>query len=310
MKKDSRIIVAGENTMEGKSIIRLLGKRNYSKIINMQHPEPDLTDHRMVKEYFEKTRPQHVFLFAGKSGGIKANQEMSATLMLDNLQVIINVISLAHEYEVKKLLYLASSCVYPKHAEQPMRPEMIMSGNLEPTNSAYATAKLTGIELCRAYRSEYGNNFISAIPANIFGPGDDFSSDNSHVVAGLVSKMHKAKQKRNRVVEIWGSGRAKREFIYVKDLSDACVFIMKNYKKSNPINVGTGIALSIKELTQLILDIVGYKGKIKFDTRKLDGMPEKILDSNKLFKLGWNPSTGIQEGLKETYHWYQSVNNR
>ena len=307
MKKDSRIIVAGEDTMEGKVIIRLLKERNYSNIINLQQPEPKLTDYGMVEKYFKETRPQYIFFFAGKSGGIKANQEMPATLMLDNLKVISNVISLAHEYKSKKLLYLASSCVYPKHTEQPMHPDMLMTGSLEPTNSAYATAKLTGIELCRAYQSEYGDNFISVIPANIFGPGDDFSPDKSHVIGALLSKMYKAKERKDSIVEVWGSGRPKREFIYVDDLSDACIFIMKHYQKKSPINVGTGTTLSIKELAHSIMGIIDYNGTIKFDTRKPDGMPIKVVDSNELFKMGWSPSTTIHSALEETYHWFKSV---
>jgi GDP-L-fucose synthase len=219
VKKDSRIFIAGESTMEGKALVRLIKERNYNNIINLDNGEPDLTNYSLVKKYFKDLRPEYVFLFAGKSGGIKANQEMPATLMLDNLQIISNVISLAHKYEVKKLLYLASSCTYPKHSKQPMHPDMLMTGSLEPTNSAYATAKLAGIELCRAYRKEHSDNFISTIPANIFGPGDDFSAGNSHVVAALMRKMHEAKINGNNTVEIWGTGKPRREFIFVDDLA-------------------------------------------------------------------------------------------
>ena len=307
MKKDSRIFIAGESTMEGKALVRLIKEKNYNNVINLGHGEPDLTNNYLVKEYFKDLRPEYVFLFAGKSGGIKANQEMPATLMLDNLRIISNVLSAAHKFEVEKLLYLASSCVYPKHAKQPMRPEMLMTGSLEPTNSAYATAKLAGIELCRVFRKEHGDNFISAIPANIFGPEDDFFTDNSHVVTALIKKMHDAIEGRDKIVEIWGSGRARREFIYVDDLSDACIFLMNNYEKSNPINVGTGNAISIKELAQLIMDVIGYNGKLIFDVKKPDGMPEKILDLNKLFELGWSPSVRIKSGIEKTYDWFKST---
>ena len=307
MKQDSRIFVAGENTMEGKALIRLLREMNYTEIINHQKPEPELTDYGMVNEYFEKTRPQHVFFFAGKSGGIKANQEMPATLMVNNLIVISNVISLAHKFGVEKLLYLASSCTYPKHADQPMRPEMLMTGSLEPTNSAYATAKLAGIELCQAFRKEHVNNFITVIPANVFGPGDDFSIDNSHVVASLIRRMDDAIKSGSKSVNVWGSGKPKREFIFVNDLADACIFLMKHYEENSPINVGTGTTLSVRKLAYLIMDIVGYNGKIEFDTRKPDGMPIKVLDSDRLFELGWIPSTTIHSALDKTYHWFKSV---
>lgn len=304
MKKNSRILIAGENTMGGKAIIRLLNERHYSSIINLENGEPDLTNHSMLKEYFQETCPEFVFLLAGKSGGIKANQDMPATLMLDNLQIICNVVHLAHLFKVKKLLFIASSCTYPKHADQPMRPEMLMTGSLEPTNSAYATAKLAGIELCRAFRKEHSANFISAIPANVFGPGDDFSADNSHVIAAIMRKMHKAKEKGITTVKIWGSGKPRREFIYVDDLADVCLFVMQNYDGSEPINVGSGATHSIAELAKVIKSIVGYKGAIEFDLTKPDGMPVKTLDSNPLFSLGWEPSVDLKKAIRLTFRWF------
>ena len=305
MKKNSLIFVAGEGTMEGKAIIRLLQKRNYNKVINLKQPEPDLTDHGMVKEYFEETRPQYVFLFAGKSGGIKANQEIPATLMLDNLQIISNVISLAHEYKIEKLLYLASSCIYPKHAEQPMRPDMLMTGPLEPTNSAYATVKLAGIEFCRAYQREHGNNFISAIPANIYGPEDNFNEGNSHVVAALMRRMHEAKLNGDREVKIWGTGKPRREFIYVDDLADACLFLMKLYNEEEPLNIGSGTTLSISDLVTVIMEVTEYRGNLRYDDSMPDGMPEKMLDCTPLFSLGWKPSIIFELGAKITYDWFK-----
>jgi len=305
MKKDSLIFVAGEGTMEGKAIIRLLQKRNYNKVINLKQPEPDLTDHGMVKKYFEEIHPQYVFLFAGKSGGIKANQENPATLMLDNWQIISNVISLAHEYKIEKLLYLASSCIYPKHAEQPMRPDMLMTGPLEPTNSAYATAKLAGIELCRAYQREHKNNFISAIPANIFGPEDDFNEENSHVVAALIRKMHEAKRNGNNTIEIWGTGKPRREFIFMDDLADACLFLMDHYSDYDPINIGSGMSFSISDLATVIRNVTEYRGNLRYDDSLPDGMPEKMLDCKPLFSLGWEPSIKFEIGAKITYDWFK-----
>ena len=304
MKRDSHIFVAGEKTMEGKAIINLFEKKGYNNIINKHQPEPCLIDYVQVKEYFKKNRPQYVFIFAGKSGGIKINQERPASLMLDNLQVISNVISLAHEYKVKKLLYLASSCTYPKYADQPMHPDMLMTGVLEPTNSAYATAKLAGIELCRAYRKEHGSNFITAIPANIFGPGDDFSLDNSHVMAALMRKMHKVKENGEKIVNIWGTGKPKREFIFVEDLADACVFLMDHYNDIKPINIGSGNTLSISELATAIKKTVKYQGLLSYEKSKPDGMPEKTINSNKLFSLGWSQSSQFKQSLLDTYKWY------
>ena len=304
MKKDSRIFIAGESTMEGKALVRLIKERNYNNIINLDNGEPDLTNYSLVKKYFKDLRPEYVFLFAGKSGGIKANQEMPATLMLDNLRIISNVLSVAHKFEVEKLFYLASCCVYPKHADQPMHPDMLMTGPLEPTNSAYATAKLAGIELCRAYRKEHSDNFISAIPANIFGPGDDFSAGNSHVVAALMRKMHEAKKNGNNTVEIWGTGKPRREFIYVDDLADACLLLMDQYESEDIINVGWGTDQTIKELEVLIAEVVGFEGKLIWDTSKPDGTPRKVLDCGKLTNLGWKPKAHLREGLEQTYKWF------
>ena len=287
--------------MEGKALIRILKERNYNNIINLEHGETVLTDYNVLEAYFKKTCPEYIFLLAGKSGGIKANQKMPATLMLDNLQIISNVLSAAHKFEVEKLLYLASCCVYPKHAEQPMHPDMLMAGPLEPTNSAYATAKLAGIELCRAYRKEYGDNFIFAVPANIFGPGDNFSGENSHVIAALIRKMHEAKERGNNAIEIWGTGKPRREFIYVADLADACLFLMDHYNNEEPVNIGSGAAMSISDLAMVIRDVVGYRGQLRYDSSKPDGMPEKVLDSTFLNSLGWKPSVSFEIAAEKTH---------
>ncbi len=291
--------------MEGKALIRLLKERNYNNIINLEHGESDLTDYNVLEAYFKKTCPEYIFIVAGKSGGIKANQEMPATLMLDNLRIISNVLSAAHKSEVEKLLYLASSCVYPKHAEQPMHPDMLMTSPLEPTNSAQSTAKLAGIELCRAYRKEYGDNFISVIPANVFGPGDDFSAENSHVVAALMRRMHEAKLNGDREVKIWGTGKPRREFIYVDDLADACLFLMKLYNEEEPLNIGSGTTLSISDLVTVIMEVTEYRGNLRYDDSMPDGMPEKMLDCTPLFSLGWKPSIIFELGAKITYDWFK-----
>lgn len=300
MNKDSRILLAGENSLEGKALIRLLQQKGFSNIANLQHPEPELADYGVVETYFKEKCPEYVFLFAGKSGGIKANQEMPATLMQDNLRVINNIMSLSHEYEVKKLLYLASSCVYPKYSDQPMCPDMLMTGFLEPTNSAYATAKLAGIELCRAYRKEHGDDFISAIPANVFGPGDDFSVENSHVMAALIRKMYGAKLNNEKTVEIWGTGKPKREFIFVDDLVDACIFLMEQYNHYDPVNVGSGTILSVYDLAEAIKKVTGYGGQLRFNRSKPDGMPEKTLDSSHLRSMGWKPSSSFEISMERT----------
>jgi len=309
LRKKSRIFIAGENTMEGKALIAILKEKKYNNIINLYSSEPDLTNSSLLEEYFNNTRPEYIFHVAGKSGGIKANQEIPATLMLNNLKIISNVISLAHKYKARKLLYLASSCTYPKHAEQPMSPEMLMTGPLEPTNSAYATAKLTGVELCRAYQMEHGINFISAITANVFGPCDDFSAENSHVISGLIRKMDEAKVRGYSNVKIWGSGKPQREFIYIDDLADACLFVMDKYNGNDPINIGSGTILSIAEMAQVIISIVGFDGELEFDLKRPDGMPVKTLNSDRLNKLGWTASVPFHTAIKRTYNWFEENNN-
>lgn len=304
MKKDSRIFVAGENTLEGRALLYFFQKKGYVNVSNIIKPEPNFCDHDSVRKYFEDLRPEYVFLLAGKSGGIKANQRMPATLMLDNLRIISNLLSVAHEFEVGKLLYLASSCVYPKFAKQPMRPDMIMTGHLEPTNSSYATAKLAGVQLCKAYRTEHDKNYIVVIPANIFGPGDNFSIENSHVIAALIRKMHEAKFNGEKSVKIWGTGQPKREFIYVEDLVDACIYLMRHYNDKEPINVGTGVIITIADLAKVIKKIVSYEGTIEFDISKPDGMPEKSLDSSQIFSIGWKARTAFDSSIKKTYQYF------
>ncbi len=238
---------------------------------------------------------------AGKSGGILPNQRYPADLMLDNLLVECNVIRVACQHRVKKLLYLASSCCYPRHCPQPMRVESLLTGSLEPTNEAYAVAKIAGIKLCQAYRQQYGANFIIGIPANAFGPGDDFSPEDSHVIAALIRKMHEAKRKDAPTVDIWGTGTPRREFIFADDLADACLFVMQEYDGTEPINLGGGTDLSIGELAQLTKEVVGYEGELHFDTSRPDGMPLKVLDSSPLMAMGWKPETSFEKALSATF---------
>ncbi len=291
-------------TLVGGAILSRLKQQGYENIVGRFGKEPDLTDGALVGAFFSRMTPDYVFLAAGKSGGIRANQKYPAELMLNNLLVDCHVICNAHRYGVKKLLYLASSCSYPRLCPQPMRVESLMTGLLEPTNEAYATAKLAGIKLCQSYQQQYGANFVSVIPANIFGPGDDFSPEDSHVISGLIRKMHEAKLVKADVVEIWGTGSPQRDFIFVDDLADACILVMQKYNEPDCINIGGGSGLSIKELAELVREVVGYPGKLRFDPSKPDGMPMKVLDSRELKEIGWQAKTSMRSGLDQTYRWF------
>ena len=300
MDKNTRIFIADNQGLVGAAIRSRLKGEGYENILG-DSGIPLLTDAQAVDAFFSRTRPQYVFVVGGKSGGIGANQKFPADLMLDNLLVDCHVVGSAHRYGAEKLLYLASSCTYPKFSDQPMRVERLMTGKLEPTNEAYAVAKLAGISLCQAYRRQYQVNFVVAIPANIFGPGDDFSEEDSHVVGALMRRMHEAKNLGQTHVAIWGSGLARREFIYSQDLAAACVFIMDNYDGKEPINVGVGHDWLIRELAETIKEVVAYSGELRFDTSKPDGMPVKLLDSSQLHKMGWKPRTSLRDGLAATY---------
>jgi GDP-L-fucose synthase len=282
------------------AILRKLERQGYTNIVGKPSEEPDLTDAGAVADFFVRQVPEYVFVAAGKSGGIEVNRKYPAQLMIDNLLVACHVINSAYHYGVKKLLYLASSCSYPKHCPQPMRVESLFTGPLEPTNEAYAIAKIAGIKLCQAYRQEYGANFIVGIPANAFGPGDDFSPDNSHVIPALIRKMHEAKVASSASVEIWGTGTPRREFIFADDLADACLFVMQEYDGAEPINLGGGTDLSIAELAELVKEAVGYLGGLRFDTSRPDGMPVKALDSSRLIAMGWRPATPFSTALAVT----------
>lgn len=304
MEKQARIYVAGGQTFIGAAILRELERQGYVNIVGGLGAEPELTDAAQVDAFFARTAPEYVFLAAGRSGGIRANQKYPAELMLDNLLVECHVIHSAYRYKVKKLLYLASSCSYPKHCPQPMQVESLLTGPLEPTNEAYAVAKIAGIKLCQAYRQQYGANFISGIPANAFGPGDDFSLEDSHVIAALIRKMHEAKEQGQEMIEIWGTGSPRREFIFADDLADACIFVMNKYGGAQPINLGCGSDMSMAELALAVKEVTGFQGQIHFDTSKPDGMPIKLLDSSELNALGWRPRVPFHSALQQTYEWF------
>ena len=304
MESDSRIFVAGGDTLVGAALLRELKRRGCRHVFGGPGQEPDLTDAGEVDAFFADIAPKYVFLAAGKSGGILANRRYPADLIRDNLLVECCVIHSAHRHDAEKLLYLASSCAYPKDAPQPMHPDSLLSGPLEPTNEAYAVAKIAGIKLCQAYRNQYGANFICGAPANVFGPGDDFSPENSHVIAALIRRMHEAKIAGADRVEIWGTGSPRREFVFAEDVADACIFVMNEYDKAAPINLGCGADLSIRELAEAIREVVGFDGRLAFDPTKPDGMPLKALDSSELRGLGWRPKTSFPDALQAAYTWF------
>lgn len=296
--------MAGGETLIGAAILRELRRQGYEHVVGGPGDEPDLTDARRVDEFFTNQRPEYIFLAAGRSGGISANRKFPADLMLDNLLVECIAIRAAYRHGVGKLLYLASSCSYPRECPQPMREEYLLTGPLEPTNEAYAVAKIAGIKLCQAYRQQHRANFIGGIPANAFGPGDDFSLEDSHVIAALMRRMHEAKLVGAAHVEIWGTGHPRREFVYADNLAEACVLAMQAYDEAAPINLGGGADLSIAELAAMVKEVTGFRGDLSFDTTRPDGMPVKLLDSSKLLALGWQPRVDFASALKATYEWF------
>jgi GDP-L-fucose synthase len=298
------IYVAGGATLVGAALLERLRDAGYRRLAGVPPDEPDLTDARQVEDFFAEARPEYVFLAAGKSGGIRANQTRPAELMLDNLLATAHVIDAARRHGAVKLLYLASSCSYPRHAPQPLRVGDLMTGPPEPTSAAYATAKLAGWQLCAAYRQQYGANFVTAFPADAFGPHDDFSRDGGHVIPALVRKAHEAKVRGEPELTVWGTGTPQREFIYSRDLADACLFVMRRYDGPGPINLGGGTDLSVAEAARAVAEVVGYRGRLRFDASKPDGMPLKALDSGPLRALGWRPSTDFRSALAETYDWF------
>jgi GDP-L-fucose synthase len=300
----SRIYVAGGETLLGAALLERLRAEGLTNLVGTPPEEPDATDADCVDAFFGFTQPEYVFLAAGSSGGIHANQQHPADLMRDNLLTVTHLLHSAFRHRAKKLLYLASACSYPRDAAQPMRVEDLTTGPLEPTSAAYATAKLAGLTLCQAYCRQYGVRFITAIPANPFGPGDDFSRDGSHVIPGLIRRMHEAKRRGDAAVTVWGTGAARREFAYARDLADACLFVMRRYEGLEPINLGGGTDRSIAEVARDIAQVVGFPGRLGFDASRPDGALLKCLDSRPLRELGWSVHGVFTEQLRETYAWF------
>ena len=304
MNKDSKIYVAGHRGLVGSAIVRNLEERGYTNIICRTHKELDLTRQADVEKFFEEEKPEYVFLAAAKVGGIHANNTRPAEFIYDNLMIESNIIHSAYKSEVKKLLFLGSSCIYPKFANQPIKEEYLLTGELEPTNEAYAIAKITGIELCKFYRRQYGCDFISAMPTNLYGINDNFDLETSHVLPALIRKFHEAKINNQEEVVMWGTGKPLREFMYVDDLADALVHLMLNYSDEIHVNMGTGKDLSIGELAQIVKEVVGYEGKIVNDLSKPDGTPRKLLDVSRLEATGWKYKTELRDGIEKVYKWY------
>ena len=304
MNKTDKIYVAGGNGMVGSAIIRCLQAKGFSNIISKSIEELDLINQQAVNDFFSAEQPAYVFLAAAKVGGIHANNTYPAQFIYNNLMIESNIIEAARQYKVEKLLFLGSSCIYPKLSPQPIKEEYLLSGLLETTNEAYAIAKIAGIELCKFYRREYGCNFISAMPTNLYGINDNFDLQNSHVLPALIRKFHEAKLAKAKEVIMWGSGTPRREFLYVDDLADACVFLMQHYNDELHINVGCGEDIEIRELAALVKKIVGFEGIITNDTTKPDGTPRKLLDVSKLRALGWKHATSLEEGIRKVYEWY------
>ncbi len=304
MKKNSKIYVAGHKGMVGAAMVRTLQAQGFTNLVFRTSAELDLLKQSDVLRFFEKEQPEYVFLAAAKVGGIMANNTYRAQFIYENLQIQNNIIHTAYLNGVKKLLFLGSSCIYPKLAPQPIKEEYLLTGLLEPTNEPYAIAKIAGIKMCQAYNDQYGTNYISVMPTNLYGYNDNFDLNNSHVLPALIRKFHEAKINNLPFVEIWGSGSPKREFLFVDDLAEACVYLMETYNQGPFLNIGTGKDISIKELAMLIKKIVGYSGKVTFDTSKPDGTPRKLLDVSRLTKAGWNAKTGLEDGIIKTYQWF------
>jgi GDP-L-fucose synthase len=306
MKNEESIYVAGHKGLVGSAIVRKLRQAGYKNLILKTKDQLDLSDSSSVKKFFEKEKPDYVILSAAKCGGIGSNSKYPVDFLENNLNIQNNVIKYSHLNKVKKLVFLGSSCIYPKECPQPIKEEYLLSGYLEPTNEAYSIAKIAGIKLCQAYRRQYGDNFISIQPCNVYGPLDKFDPENGHVIGSLITKFHKAKNSNSKSISCWGTGNARREFIYVDDLAEAVLFLMENYNDGDIINVGSGIDYSIKDLAEMISDIVGFSGEILWDSSKPDGMMKRLLDVTKLTNVGWKTSTSLEDGLKLTYAYYKT----
>ncbi|MBL7204394.1 MAG: GDP-L-fucose synthase [Desulfobacteraceae bacterium] len=304
MEKNAKIYVAGHHGLVGSAIVRKLKDSGYENLVFRTYEELDLERQERVEAFFDQERPEYVFLAAAKVGGIWANSQFPAEFIYSNLVIQTNIIHSSYLYEAKRLLFLGSSCIYPKHSPQPMKEEYLLSGYLEPTNEPYAVAKIAGIKMCQSYNRQYGTRYISVMPTNLYGPGDNFDLKTSHVLPALIRKFHEAKMGGDKSVEVWGTGAPRREFLYVDDLADACLYLMNNYNGDDIINVGVGRDLSIRELAEMVGEVVGFKGDLRFNHTKPDGTPLKLLDVSKLTALGWQAHTPLAEGIKKAYQWY------
>ena len=304
MNLDAKIYVAGHRGLVGSAIVRNLEDKGYKNIIYRTHKELDLTNQEAVRAFFQEEKPDYVFLAAAKVGGIHANNTYPADFIYDNLMIQNNVIKAAHDFKVKKLLFLGSTCIYPKMAPQPIKEEYLLTGSLEETNEAYAVAKIAGLEMCKFFKRQYGDNFISCMPTNLYGPNDNFDLKNSHVLPALIRKFHEAKVNNSEAVEVWGTGTPLREFLYVDDMADACVFLMENYDGEQHVNIGTGEEVSIRELAETVKEVVGFDGELVFNTEMPDGTPRKLTTVDKLHGLGWKHKVSLDKGIRLAYNWF------
>ncbi len=304
MLKKSKIYISGHKGLVGSAILKSLKEKGYTNLITKEHQELDLTDQAAVENFFKKFKPEYIFLAAAKVGGILANKEKPAEFIYDNLMIEANIINNAYKYKVKKLLFLGSSCIYPRLSPQPIKEEYLLTSPLEKTNEAYAIAKIAGLKLCEFYNQQYGTNYISAMPTNLYGPNDNFDLNSSHVLPALIRKFHEAKLKGDKSVVLWGSGRPKREFLHVTDLAEALTFLMNKYNRQGMVNIGCGEDLSIKDLAHKVKKITGYDGKIIWDKNRPDGTPRKLLDITKIKQLGWRPKISLDKGILDTYQWF------
>lgn len=304
MNKDSKIYVAGHRGLVGSAVVRGLEAKGFTNIIGRTHSELDLTNSAQVEEFFKTEKPEYVFLAAAKVGGILANSTYPADFIYENLQIQNNVIGMAKKYEVKKLMFLGSSCIYPKMCPQPIKEEYLLSGYLEETNEAYALAKISGLKMCQFFNKQYGTNYISVMPTNLYGPYDNFHPENSHVMPALIRRFHEAKVNNLKEVVVWGSGAPLREFLYSEDMADACIYLMETYEGNDFFNIGTGKEITIRGLAEMVKEVVGYEGELVFDASKPDGTPRKLLDVSRLEEAGWKYKVELRDGIEKAYKWF------
>lgn len=310
MKKTDKIYIAGHRGLVGSAILRAMQQQGFTNLCYRTHSELDLTNQSQVNDFFNKEKPEYVFLAAAKVGGIHANNIYRGDFLYQNLAIQANVIEAARRYETQRLLFLGSSCIYPRDCPQPMREEYLLTGPLEQTNEPYAIAKIAGIKQCEAYNSQFGTNFASVMPTNLYGPNDNFDLQNSHVLPALLRKVHEAKLANNTSVTVWGTGTPKREFLHVDDMAAACLFVMNKTDFNGMVNIGSGQEVTIRELAELIVDVVGFNGELIFDTSKPDGTPRKLLDTSRLDTLGWQAKISLKEGIKNTYQWFMNQDQK